>query len=230
MSSAAVPAAGPADPSAAPGARADGGGSTTRSWRWLPTRVDGGGAAAAPVPPAAATAPAVTGNDTATREAARRRREDAARAADIESGDTLLAGALAGLVSETLMHPFDTVSLRAKVHPSSAYGNLSGAFRLIFKQGASGWGASRQRRGSKGVCDGAPSAVPARSLIFASSPLPLPVPRPAACLQRACAGTLRACRRRCGRPSPPTPCTLPRTRRSRTRSTPPRVSSSRSSR
>lgn len=55
-------------------------------------------------------------------------------ASALSSGHTLIAGALAGLVAETLMHPFDTLSLRAKVHPSSAYGSLAGAFRVIYAQ------------------------------------------------------------------------------------------------
>ncbi len=53
----------------------------------------------------------------------------------IEGGQTLLAGALAGLISETLLHPLDTLSLRAKVHPLGVYGTLAGSFRLILQQG-----------------------------------------------------------------------------------------------
>jgi len=59
-------------------------------------------------------------------------------------GENLLAGAISGLIAETIMHPFDTVSHRAKVHPSSQYGNFAGAFRLIYQQGEGhggrGWG------------------------------------------------------------------------------------------
>ena len=54
-----------------------------------------------------------------------------------ESVDTFIAGAVSGLVAESLAHPFDTVSMRAKVHPSSVYGTFSGAFRLIYAQGDS---------------------------------------------------------------------------------------------
>jgi hypothetical protein len=52
-----------------------------------------------------------------------------------EAGENVIAGAISGLIAETVMHPFDTVSHRAKVHPSSAYGNFAGAFRLIYRQG-----------------------------------------------------------------------------------------------
>lgn len=51
------------------------------------------------------------------------------------SVDVFVAGAVSGIVAETLAHPFDTVSLRAKVHPSSAYGSFAGSFRLIWAQG-----------------------------------------------------------------------------------------------
>jgi len=53
-----------------------------------------------------------------------------------ENGENLIAGAISGLIAETVMHPFDTVSHRAKVHPSSMYGTFAGAFRLIYRQGA----------------------------------------------------------------------------------------------
>lgn len=46
----------------------------------------------------------------------------ASRVDDFEASENLVAGGIAGLVAETIMHPFDTVSHRAKVHPSSAYG------------------------------------------------------------------------------------------------------------
>jgi len=52
----------------------------------------------------------------------------------IARGDTLIAGALAGLVAESLAHPLDTLSVRAKVHPQSAYGSLAGAAGLILRQ------------------------------------------------------------------------------------------------
>lgn len=52
----------------------------------------------------------------------------------IGNGETLVAGALAGLISEVVMHPLDTASLRAKVHPSSAYGTIAGSFKLIWQQ------------------------------------------------------------------------------------------------
>ena len=48
--------------------------------------------------------------------------------------ETLAAGALAGLVAETLMHPLDTVSHRAKVHPRGDYGSLLGAARLLARE------------------------------------------------------------------------------------------------
>lgn len=51
-----------------------------------------------------------------------------------DSSENLLAGALSGLIAETLMHAFDTVSHRAKVHPSAHYGNFAGAFKLIWRQ------------------------------------------------------------------------------------------------
>ena len=55
--------------------------------------------------------------------------------------ETLAAGALAGLVAETLMHPLDTLSHRAKVHPRGAYGgSLLGAARLLAREeGARGF-------------------------------------------------------------------------------------------
>lgn len=53
---------------------------------------------------------------------------------DPTSGEYLIAGALAGLISESLLHPIDTISHRAKVHPSSAYGGFTGAVRLIYVQ------------------------------------------------------------------------------------------------
>lgn len=46
----------------------------------------------------------------------------------------LLAGALAGFLSDTALHPIETVSHRAKVHPSSRYGSLLGAGGLIMKE------------------------------------------------------------------------------------------------
>jgi Mitochondrial carrier protein len=51
-----------------------------------------------------------------------------------DSSENLIAGAISGLIAETVMHAFDTVSHRAKVHPSSLYGNFSGAFKLIWRQ------------------------------------------------------------------------------------------------
>lgn len=46
----------------------------------------------------------------------------------------LAAGAVAGFVAETAMHPFETVSTRAKVHPTSAYGGFLGAAGLIYRE------------------------------------------------------------------------------------------------
>ena len=48
--------------------------------------------------------------------------------------ETLCAGGLAGLIAEVTMHPFDTISHRAKVHPNASYGSFAGAFSLILKQ------------------------------------------------------------------------------------------------
>jgi hypothetical protein len=55
--------------------------------------------------------------------------------------ETLAAGALAGLVTETLMHPLDTVSHRARVHPRCDYGSLLGPptaqfFTILYLSGA----------------------------------------------------------------------------------------------
>lgn len=49
--------------------------------------------------------------------------------------ETLVAGAVSGLISEVVAHPFETISHRAKVHPSSGYGGLLGNGRLILAQG-----------------------------------------------------------------------------------------------
>lgn len=66
---------------------------------------------------------------------------DALKAPSVDSslsefgnGETFIAGAIAGLVAETLLHPMDTASHRAKVHPESKYGGLFGAFRIIWAQ------------------------------------------------------------------------------------------------
>ncbi len=48
--------------------------------------------------------------------------------------ETLCAGGLAGLIAEVTMHPFDTISHRAKVHPHANYGSFAGAFTLILRQ------------------------------------------------------------------------------------------------
>ena len=48
--------------------------------------------------------------------------------------ETLCAGGLAGLIAEVTMHPFDTISHRAKVHPNANYGSFAGAFTLILRQ------------------------------------------------------------------------------------------------
>lgn len=48
--------------------------------------------------------------------------------------ETLFAGGLAGLIAEVTMHPFDTISHRAKVHPNASYGSFAGAFSLILRQ------------------------------------------------------------------------------------------------
>jgi len=48
--------------------------------------------------------------------------------------ETLCAGGLAGLIAEVTMHPFDTISHRAKVHPTAIYGSFAGAFTLILRQ------------------------------------------------------------------------------------------------
>ena len=48
-----------------------------------------------------------------------------------ESMDTFVAGAVSGLIAESLAHPFDTVSMRAKVHPTSTYGTFSGALSML---------------------------------------------------------------------------------------------------
>jgi hypothetical protein len=70
-------------------------------------------------------------------------------------GENLLAGAISGLIAETVMHPFDTVSHRAKVHPSSQYGSFAGAFRLIYHQGeAGGRAGGRVGRGGGGGREG----------------------------------------------------------------------------
>ena len=53
---------------------------------------------------------------------------------DFGNGETFIAGAIAGLVAETLLHPLDTASHRAKVHPESAFGGVFGAFRTIWAQ------------------------------------------------------------------------------------------------
>lgn len=45
-----------------------------------------------------------------------------------------MAGAVAGLVSESMLHPFDTVSHRAKVHPQARYGSWIGAYGLIVRE------------------------------------------------------------------------------------------------
>jgi hypothetical protein len=48
--------------------------------------------------------------------------------------ESFAAGAVAGLVAETLMHPLDTASHRAKVHPGAEYGSIFGAFRRLYSQ------------------------------------------------------------------------------------------------
>lgn len=58
-----------------------------------------------------------------------------AHLAPISATETLIAGAVSGLASEVAAHPFETVSHRAKVHPSSGYGGLLGNARLILAQG-----------------------------------------------------------------------------------------------
>lgn len=67
--------------------------------------------------------------------------------------DSLIAGAIAGLASEVIMHPFETVSTRAKVRCSRALGAASG--------GAVGrWGV-RWRCSAVGVtCAGRPQMHP----------------------------------------------------------------------
>ena len=85
-------------------------------------------AAAEPVPSASASA---SGSGSASASAS-------ASAPLLGGGfavwETLAAGALAGLVAETLMHPLDTVSHRAKVHPRGEYGSLLGAARLLARE------------------------------------------------------------------------------------------------
>lgn len=94
---------------------------------------DAAAAAAPPPPPPSHAPPPPPPHDPPSR-ASTRAALAAEDASALSSGHTLIAGALAGLVAETLMHPFDTLSLRAKVHPSSAYGSLAGAFRVIYAQ------------------------------------------------------------------------------------------------
>ena len=52
----------------------------------------------------------------------------------VARGDTALAGALAGLVAECLLHPLDTLAVRSKVHPQGTYGSLFGSASLILRQ------------------------------------------------------------------------------------------------
>ncbi len=66
------------------------------------------------------------------RRAARERRGSAARGA--ARAEVALAGGVAGVIAETTMHPLDTVSHRAKVHPASAYGTMAGAARQIVRE------------------------------------------------------------------------------------------------
>lgn len=59
---------------------------------------------------------------------------------DLDEDDNLLApeclvaGGVAGFVAETAMHPLETLSTRAKVHPTSQYGGLWGAARTILRE------------------------------------------------------------------------------------------------
>jgi Mitochondrial carrier protein len=57
--------------------------------------------------------------------------EDSISSFDIKHA---IAGGLAGLLSETLMHPFDTISMRSKVHPNARYGNALGAAHILWAQ------------------------------------------------------------------------------------------------
>lgn len=53
----------------------------------------------------------------------------------------LLSGAIAGMVADTTMHPFETLSTRAKVHPQAAYsekGLLSAARLILAEEGLRG--------------------------------------------------------------------------------------------
>ena len=53
-----------------------------------------------------------------------------------------IAGAFAG-TADIMMHPLDTLSVRAKVHPTSGYGGLSGAASKIYAEGKTPGGVIR---------------------------------------------------------------------------------------
>lgn len=48
--------------------------------------------------------------------------------------DSFVAGGVAGL-ADVVMHPLETLSVRAKVHPESGYGGMLGAARKIWAEG-----------------------------------------------------------------------------------------------